>query len=65
MDASQVFKAGRSQAVKLPKEYRFTESEVTAQNFGGRPLLLSKNSLFTTISASLVSFEPGLQLTRE
>jgi antitoxin VapB len=65
MDIAQIFKTGRSQAVRLPKEYRFTESEVTIQHFGGGVLLLPKNSLFTAISASLASFEPGLQLTRE
>lgn len=65
MDTAQIFKTGRSQAVRLPKEYRFTESEVTVQHFGGGVLLLPKNSLFTAISASLASFEPGLQLTRE
>ena len=40
MDTAQVFKTGRSQAVRLPKEYRFTDSEVTVQHFGGGVLLL-------------------------
>jgi antitoxin VapB len=65
MDTAQIFKTGRSQAVRLPKEYRFTESEVTVQHFGGGVLLLPKNGLFAAISASLASFEPGLHLTRE
>lgn len=65
MNTAQIFKTGRSQAVRLPKEYRFTESEVTIQHFGGGVLLLPKNSLFAAISASLVGFEPGLQLSRE
>lgn len=65
MDTAQIFKTGRSQAVRLPKEYRFKESEVTVQHFGGGVLLLPKNCLFTAISASLANFEPGLQLTRE
>ena len=65
MDTAQIFKTGRSQAVRLPKEYRFSDSEVTVQHFGGGVLLLPKNSLFSTISASLVAFEPGLHLTRE
>lgn len=33
MDTAQVFKTGRSQAVRLPKEYRFTDTEVTVQHF--------------------------------
>ena len=65
MDTAQVFKTGRSQAVRLPKEYRFTESEVTVQHFAGGVLLLPKNGLFAAISASLEGFEPGVQLVRE
>ncbi|MDF9787598.1 antitoxin [Polynucleobacter sphagniphilus] len=65
MDTAQVFKTGRSQAVRLPKEYRFTDSEVTVQHFGGGVLLLPKNGLFAAISASLAVFEAGLQLTRD
>lgn len=65
MDTAQVFKTGRSQAVRLPKEYRFAESEVTVQHFGGGVLLLPKNSIFSAINAALEGFEPGLQLTRE
>jgi antitoxin VapB len=65
MDTAQVFKTGRSQAVRLPKEYRFADTEVTVQHFGGGVLLLPKNGLFAAISASLASFEPGLELTRE
>jgi antitoxin VapB len=65
MDTAQIFTTGRSQAVRLPKEYRFTESEVTVQHFGGGVLLLPKSGLYAAISASLANFEPGLQLTRE
>jgi antitoxin VapB len=65
MDIAQIFKTGRSQAVRLPKEYRFTDSEVTVQHFAGGVLLLPKNGLFTAICTSLDSFEPGLQLNRD
>ncbi len=65
MDTAQVFKTGRSQAVRLPKGYRFAESEVTVQHFGGGVLLLPKNSIFSAITAALECFEPVLQLTRE
>jgi len=65
MDTAQIFKTGRSQAVRLPKEYRFTESEVTVQHFGGGVLLLPRNSLFAAVSASLEGFEQRLQLMRE
>jgi antitoxin VapB len=65
MDTAQVFKTGRSQAVRLPKEYRFNETEVSIQHFGGGILLLPKNGLFNAITASLSSFESDLELVRE
>lgn len=65
MDTAQIFKTGRSQAVRLPKEYRFDEKEVTVQHFGGGVLLLPKKGLFAAISASLAAFEPGFQITRD
>jgi antitoxin VapB len=65
MDTAQIFKTGRSQAVRLPKEYRFDEKEVTVQHFGGGVLLLPKKGLFAAISASLAGFEPGFQITRD
>ena len=65
MDTAQIFKTGRSQAVRLPKEYRFNESEVTGQHFAGGVLLLPKTSLFNAITESLFAFEDGFELTRE
>jgi len=65
MDIAQVFKTGRSQAIRLPKEYRFNETEVTVQHFGGGVLLLPKTGLFNAISDSLTAFEPGLELHRD
>ncbi|MDO8715017.1 MAG: type II toxin-antitoxin system VapB family antitoxin [Polynucleobacter sp.] len=65
MDMAQIFKTGRSQAVRLPKEFRFNESEVTVQHFGGGVLLLPKNGLYAAILTSLANFEPDLQLIRE
>jgi antitoxin VapB len=65
MDIAQVFKTGRSQAVRLPKEYRFTESEVTVQHFGGGVLLLPKKSLYAVMSSSLEAFEQDFRFVRE
>jgi antitoxin VapB len=65
MDIAQVFKTGRSQAVRLPKEYRFTDSEVTVQHFAGGVLLLPKKSLYDAMSSSLEAFEQDFRLVRE
>jgi len=65
MDTAKVLKKGKSQAVRLPKEYRFNETEVFIQDFGGGILLLPKNGLFNAITAALCGFETELKLVRE
>jgi len=65
MDTAKVLKKGKSQAVRLPKEYRFNETEVFIQHFGGGILLLPKNGLFNAITAALCGFETELKLVRE
>lgn len=39
MDVAKVFWSGRSQAVRLPKEYRFDASEVSIRREGKRVIL--------------------------
>jgi len=34
MDTAKLFSSGRSQAVRLPKDYRFQGSEVAVKHFG-------------------------------
>ncbi len=53
MDKAQPLMNGRSQAVRLPKEYRFNDSELTIQHFAGGVLRLSNKSLFDSISVAL------------
>jgi antitoxin VapB len=65
MDKAQIFMNGRSQAVRLPKEYRFKDSEVTIQHFAGGVLLLPKKNLFDSITAALDFLEPDFQIERE
>ena len=40
MDTARLFQSGRSQAVRLPKDYRFRGSEVAVKHFGNGVLLL-------------------------
>ena len=42
MDVAKVFTTGRSQTVRLPKEYRFDTDEVYVMKEGGRTILLPK-----------------------
>jgi antitoxin VapB len=42
LDTAKVFKTGRSQAVRLPKEYRFDTDEVTIERVGDAVVLRPK-----------------------
>jgi len=42
MKTARVFKNGQSQAVRLPKEFRFAEDEVYIKKVGNVVLLLPK-----------------------
>ncbi len=44
MTVAKVFENGRSQAVRLPKEYRFSSDEVMINRVGEIVLLMPKNS---------------------
>jgi antitoxin VapB len=65
MDIARLFKSGRSQAVRLPKEYRFAGTEVVVQHFGNGVLLLPADDPWQTLQAGLDAFEPGFVLTRQ
>ena len=65
MDTARLFQSGRSQAVRLPKEYRFTGTEVVVKHFGNGVLLLPADNPWQTLHAGLAAFEPGFVLTRE
>lgn len=65
MDTARLFQSGRSQAVRLPKEYRFTGTEVVVKHFGNGVLLLPVDDPWQTLQAGLAAFEPGFELTRQ
>lgn len=65
MDIARVFKSGRSQAVRLPKEYRFTGTEVSVRHFGNGVLLLPMDDPWSTLEAALSLFETGFNMTRD
>lgn len=54
MNTAKLFKTGRSQAVRLPKEYRMSGSEVRIHKEGNKiilePLDISWDSLLTSLS---------------
>lgn len=65
MDTARIFQSGRSQAVRLPKEFRLSGTEVGVRHFGNGVLLLPLENPWDTLEAALSSFEPGFVLTRD
>lgn len=65
MDIARLFQSGRSQAVRLPKEYRFASTKVVVKHFGNGVVLLPVNDPWQTLAAGLAAFEPGFELSRE
>ena len=56
MEVAKIFENGRSQAVRLPKQFRFCGEEVFVQKLGGAVLLVPKESVWQTFLNSLNSF---------
>ncbi|MFZ0406748.1 MAG: type II toxin-antitoxin system VapB family antitoxin [Cyanobium sp.] len=65
MDTAKLFQSGRSQAVRLPKKYRFLGNEVAVKHFGNGVLLLPIDDPWQMLEAGLEAFEPGFVLSRE
>ena len=56
MDIAKIFENGRSQAVRLPKEYRFKDSEVFVKKINDIVLLIPKDSAWKNLESSLKYF---------
>ena len=65
MDTAHLFQSGRSQAVRLPKAYRFEGTEVAVRHLGNGVLLMPVIDPWGMLEAGLAAFEPGFTLTRE
>lgn len=74
METAKVFENGRSQAVRLPKKFRFDVEEVVVQQLGEAVLLVPKGSLWQTFIDGLDGFtsdifeagrDQGVQKERE
>ena len=65
MDIAKLFLSGRSQAVRLPQQYRFPGNEVAVKHFGNGVLLLPIDDPWQMLEAGLQAFEPGFVLIRD
>ena len=74
METAKIFENGISQAVRLPKKFRFDADEVVVQQLGEAVLLVPKEYLLKTFMDGLDSFtsdifedgrDQGIQRERE
>lgn len=65
MKTAKLFKNGDSQAVRLPKEFRFTGDEVLIKRVGSAVVLLPKAKSWDTLLESLDKFPADFMTDRE
>lgn len=65
MITAKVFMNGASQAVRLPKDYRFSDSEVYIKKFQNIIMLIPKNDPWAPLFASLNTFSDDFMENRE
>ena len=56
MQTAKLFQNGRSQAVRLPKEYKFEGNDVLIQKVGSAVILFPKNKTWETFLHGLKGF---------
>lgn len=64
METAKVFQTGRSQAVRLPKAFRFNSDEVVIKRFGNGVVLLPIENPWEMMEEALKEFEVGFQMER-
>jgi antitoxin VapB len=65
MKTAKLFKNGESQAVRLPKEFRFAGTEVLIQRVGNAVVLLPKAKSWSVLVESLAKFPPDFMRERD
>ncbi len=64
MQTAKLFASGRSQAVRLPKAFRFEGEEVAVKRMGVGVLLLPIESPWEIMQTALDDFEPNFKIER-
>jgi antitoxin VapB len=65
MDTARIFQNGRSQAVRLPKEYRFEGEQVFIKKVGDVVMLLPYQDGWQTLFDSLGQFSDDFMQARQ
>jgi antitoxin VapB len=64
MRTAKLFKNGRSQAVRLPKEFRFDGTQVFIKRVGNMVVLIPEQGSWQTLFDSLEQFSDDFMETR-
>lgn len=65
METAKLFLNGNSQAVRLPKEYRFRGDEVVIKRMGNAVVLLPKDDPWKVMFDALGEFSEDFIISRE
>lgn len=65
MQTAKLFRNGQSQAVRLPKEFRFEGDEVYIKRMGNAVVLLPQESCWDVLFESLGEFSEDFMADRE
>ncbi len=64
VERAKIFQSGRSQAVRLPKEFRFNGSEVFVKRIGKAVVLLPMDDAWDSLTQSLALFSEDFMVER-
>jgi antitoxin VapB len=64
MNTAKLFKNGKSQAVRLPKDFKFNGSEVYVKKIGRNVLLIPKEDPWESLISSLGKFSDDFMTER-
>jgi antitoxin VapB len=65
MNTAKLFKNGKSQAVRLPKKFKFEGTEVYIKRIGRNVLLIPKDDPWESLISSLDDFSDDFLVKRE
>jgi len=65
MDTARIFQNGQSQAIRLPKEYRFRGDRVYLKRMGNAVVLLPEYDSWQTLIKSLSMFSDDFMAERD
>ena len=65
MQTAKIFINGRSQAVRLPKEFRFSGKDVFIKKIGKIVVLIPKDDPWASLASSLDQFTDDFMETRD